>query len=499
MKRWEWALLASLFVLVLGLRLFFAFTTPHFSPDAYIHVRFVEHIMERGTLLSYDPLSYGGRTFLVSPFFYYLLGALSFIFSLDFSLRFFPQLFLSSLLIIVFFIVRDITKKPLAAFFSAFLSAFIPTLFSQTIFSLSPLTLALPLLFLSLFVFFYVSRARLVVPFVLLVAVLSFVHPTSIFLVVGFIGYIILSKFEHIQLDRAESELVFFSTFVFLWVQFLIYKQALLFHGLSFITQNIPLDIISGYFVDVSLLSALLQLGIIPLIAGVYCVYISLLKSKDKQLLLYIAFGILVSLFVVFRFIEPFVGFMYLGVCLSILSGPIFASFMGYMKKTRFPHAHIISGITLLIIFFVSMVIPSIHFARAQQDATISDDLYSALIWIRNNTPSDSTVLAPLEEGHLITSIARRKNVIDNSFVLTSDSDKRLHDVKQMFTAPFPTEAVELLVHYKVGYIIFSRLARIRFSISDLPYHDQFCIHPVYTHNNTIVYRSTCGLEVSER
>lgn len=495
----EWIAVILLFGITLGVRLFFAFGADHFTPDAYFHVRLVEHVREYWTPIFIDELSYGGRTLVVSPLFYYIIALLSFFFPLHFSLTFFPQLFMAFVPVLVFFIVRLLTSRGDAALFSASLSTFLPIVFSQTLFSLSPITLALPLALLFLLLFFYAQRRAFVTLFVIVIIALSLAHASSIVLVVGLLVYLLGAHLDGSQLQKADIELTLFFTFIFLWTQFLIYKRAFFSHGFALITQNIPSSLLSNYFVDVSLPPALLQVGVLPLIFGIYGVYRHLVQVKNRFVALYASLSMVLAVFLWFHLIEPAVGFMYIGLWLSILSGLVYVVFVDYLTHTKFVRLAFLGFHTLLIVLFlVSMVVPSIHFARAERTATISESLFDTLQWIQHHTPHNSTVLASLDDGHPITSIARRRNVLDDYFLLAPDAAQRLSDVERIFITPFPTEAVELLLRYHVNYLLVTPATRSTYSIPNTVRLSDNCLRRVHGSTNISLYELFCELEVTQ-
>src|SRR3989344_5663642 len=143
MKRREWLVIGGLFVVLFAVRLFLS--AGEFTPDAYFHIRMVEHIAQTGVPMTYDPLSYGGRALQFSPLFHYLLAVFSWVIPLDIVVHVLPQLFVSLLSLLIYIIVKKITENTSASSFSAVLAAVIPAFFAETLFSVSPLTLALPL------------------------------------------------------------------------------------------------------------------------------------------------------------------------------------------------------------------------------------------------------------------------------------------------------------------------------------------------------------------
>src|SRR3989338_8275102 len=102
-------ILLGLFLLVLFVRLIIAFQTPNFTgDDAYFSLRQIEHIRQTGTPLLTDDLSYGGRTFIVLPFGYYVFSLFSIFLPLAFVAKLLPNVLASSIIFIIYAISKRI-------------------------------------------------------------------------------------------------------------------------------------------------------------------------------------------------------------------------------------------------------------------------------------------------------------------------------------------------------------------------------------------------------
>jgi uncharacterized membrane protein len=125
----------------------------------------------------------------------------------------------------------------------------------------------------------------------------------------------------------------------------------------------------------------------------------------------------------------------------------------------------------------------------------VSDEEIKALAWLRDNTDENAVVLATLNEGHLITHIAKRKNVADPNFLFIEDAGERIRNIRLTYKAPYETEAIRLLNKYDVSYIYFSEKAKTRFEIKRPGYvGDQKCFKLVYK-DEIRIYKSKCKLE----
>ncbi len=481
-----------LFSITLGTRLAYVWNTPHLDYDAYFQLRLIEHVAQTGLPLRFDPLSFGGHLLLLPPLFYYITALPFALFKSEFLIVALSQIFISLLTIVVFLTVKSLTSRDDAALLSSALASFVPVLFSKTIFSVSPLTVALPIVFLAIFTFIHCSSKKFLFGFISLLFISSLLHPSTIILILGLLLYLIISKLEKIKLGEAEFELIFFATFIFIWIQFLLYKTAFLSSGMGIIWQDIPSEVMSRYFEDVTISSALLQIGVFPLLGGVLCIYHYLLKIRNKHIYLYIALSTVVALCLFLRVIEPAFGFMYLGVCFSILTGPAYVVGLSYFHKTRLVRFVRPLAVLVIITIIFTTIAPLIYFTQTERASTIAPSIYSAFEWLADHTSTNSTVLAVLREGHLITHVAGRKNVVDDYFVLAPEPAERLQNSQKMFQLPFATPAAELFSKYGVDYILLSNNTRARYNISDLPYRQEPCIRQIYQRDNVFIYKSDC-------
>ena len=154
MPKWVYLVLAILFVLVLGSRLYISFQVPHFSDDkSYFHLEQVHNILDTGKPIFNSELSYSGTVNVFSPLFDYILALFAVFLPVVFVLKIIPNIFASSLVFIMFFLVLLIVKNYRTALFTAFVSGFIPIFFSRTVNSVSAYSLVIPLIFLQFYLF----------------------------------------------------------------------------------------------------------------------------------------------------------------------------------------------------------------------------------------------------------------------------------------------------------------------------------------------------------
>ncbi len=471
--------LIIIFAVVLGVRLFLAFQAPEFAYEGYFHLRQIEAISSTGLPLYEDPLSYGGRELFFPPLYYYLLALFDLFLPLFYVAKIMPNIFISALVFVVYLLAKKVTEdnEP-ASLFAAFISGFIPIVFAETVNTVTPLTLVLPLFFLTLYCFFSLSEKKFMCLFVALAVVLSFMHSIFVLFFLAFIAYLLLLKLERMKPPQEEAELFAFSLFFFLWSQFLFYKKAFFAEGAGFLWQNVPQAMFSFYFSRITLGEVLVLLGIIPVLSGAYIAYSTLFSIRRKELLFYLALAFSLVALLWLRLVEPRVVLMFLGVVLTLLFSFAYKLSFRYLEKTKFPKVATIAFAVVFVLFVFNSIYPSLLFASEKETPSRED--MAAFFWLRKNAHPDATVLATLEEGHAITHIAHRKNVFDDNFILVKGIDKRFSDVESMFASRYQIAAVDLLSQYEVDYILLTQKGKDAYSIQKLAYLDDKCFRHVY-------------------
>ena len=265
--RKEYIILILIFLLTLSIRLYYTFQTPYFDKEAYSIIREVDHIHNAVTPLFKDDLSYGGRSLIFPPYYYYILVFFKITFGSFLTFKLIPNIFASSLIFVVYILSFNITKDYKASLFTSFTSAFIPIFFGETINNASVYTLIIPLTFFTLFCFIKISEnKKYIYIFITSLALLRLSHPSAVLLIVALIFYIIIVRIEKLKHTREELELIIFSTFILIWSLFIVFKKPLLVHGAYVIWQNIPRQVLSQYFSEFNILEAVYYIGIVPFI-----------------------------------------------------------------------------------------------------------------------------------------------------------------------------------------------------------------------------------------
>jgi hypothetical protein len=486
--------LILIFILALGFRLYFAFQIPALDHEAYFNLRQIAEISKTGQPIFQDPLSYGGRTVVFTPFFQYLLALFNLIMPLALTLKLIPNILASSIVIINYLIAKKMTKDINASLFCAFISAFIPIYISETFNSASIYSLVIPLTFLSIYFLMDINKKRFISYFLITAILLVILHPSSFLLIVGLLAYLLMTKLEYLKQERAEIEAIMFLTFFSIWINFILYKKAFLSHGPFLIWQNIPPEIISFYFAHTNIIEAVIKIGLIPIILGAYIIYRYVFREKNKEI--YTLIGLALACFFLLwpRLLQPGIAFMFLGIILTILFAQGYKLFFDYLKKTRIASYKNLFILLFVIIFIISSIIPSIYFTNQKIEQAPTQNDINALLWLKTNTNKEDMVVASLKEGYMITAIAERKNLMDSDFLLIPNSAQRFQDLRTIYSSNYKTEAIPLLNKYNVKYILLSDSAKSEFSIETLRYVDEECFKLVFD-NQTKIYESLCKIE----
>jgi len=478
----EKVILFVVFLLVVALRLFLVFQTGNFSSDdAYYNVRITESLIE-GKLIDHDVLSYGGRDVINTPAFNFILG---FGFISELMYKILPLLLISALVFIVYLISKEIIEDKKYVLLVTFMSGFIPILITGTLNKVSVYSFLIPLIFLMIYSLMKIDKYLWL--FIILSFVLPLVHADAFLFVFVLLFYLLLVGAEEIKISKLKMEAIVLCIFLVFLMEFIIFKKAFLIDGLGIIWQGIPKGILGNYFKDISIFEIIYSVGILPIFLGIGGVVLSFRENKEKLFLLN-ALILTTLLFLWLKIIQPVVGLMFLGVSLSIVSVFSLDRFFNYMKKTKFFKFSNLIYVSLIGLVIVLMVIPSFVDGRDSIDNSFNDEEIQGLEWLRDNTLEFSTVLADLDEGHLISGIAKRKNVMDTNFLLAPNTDDRFKHLSSLFSNVLSLEGAGfLLERYHVDYVYLSHRTKVKYNIRKLNYEN--CLRKVFGNENVEIFK----------
>jgi hypothetical protein len=485
-------LLVLIFLISLGLRLFFAFQTPFFDSDhSYFNMRQVQTITEDGFPAYSDELSFGGRYLVFLPLFHYILAGFSLIFPLSFVAKILPNLFASSIIFIVYLIVQQITKNKEISLLCSFVSAFIPIYFLNTMNAVTVHSLSIPLSFLVLYLFPQLKEGKLVYLFIIVFILSLLSSAITIILVLSLVVYYFLTKIEKVTLEREEIEITVFSLLLMLWFYFLLFKRALLVHGLGFIWQNIPTEILSRYFYQISIPQAIYHVGLLPILGAVFVAYVFLFKSKNKQIYLYLSFTITVLILLWIKMLKFETGLLYLSIGCVILFGIACKQIVNYFEKTHLQgyKKPVLVGIFFLVL--LTLTFPTLFLALNQEKVEVDLGALEFLQEIGGDV-DDIVVMASPMDGHIITYYTGKETIVDSNFLLIPDISERIEDIKTIFVGQSKVIATKLMEKYEADYIYLSPGALETYEIDNLPYEEEECFPLVYN-GQVKIYEKRCS------
>ncbi len=492
----EHYVLIGIFLLVLALRLYFAFQPPNFNGDyAYFNLRQIESIKETGKPIFNDELSFSGRTFIFSPVFQYLIAIFTMLGSTTLIAKLIPNIFASLIVLVSYLLCKEITKDWRAGVFAAFASGFIPIYFSQTFNQVSEYTIVIPLFLLTIYFFLKLdNEKKYMYLFIVSMAALIIMHTFSVVLLAGLLLYLLIVKIEKIKGSRKESEAILFCLVLSMWFYVMMYKQAILSHGATIIWQNAPSTIIGQYFARTNVIEAIAQIGILPFIFGIYVMYSNLFGERKKPVLLLTGIAIIISAMLLFKAVRPVSGMMLLGSVLLILLGCYFKTLLDYTAKTKVAKVRPYLVIGLLVLFIATSVVPSIIYANTEVKTAATQKEITALQWLKENSENGSIILGTIEDGHLITEIAGRKNVIDSNFLQINNINEISDDVDKAYTTQDSTTAIEIADKYHANYLYFSPRAKEKYKIQAPAYsQDSRCFELIYS-GEIQIFRIKCRI-----
>lgn len=481
--------LLTIFIITLATRLILSFYTQNFTYESYFHLRQVEHITGTGLPLYQDLLSYGGRELVFLPAFHYLAAFFDLFLPIKLVAKILPNLFLATLTILVFLIAKRITNNDPASLLSAFIAGFLPILFATNSFTIE--SLFLPLVFLTIYTFLRIKEKKYLYLYIFSFLILSLTSSATSLIIIGFGIYLALSLLEGKRVSWAELELIIFSLFLFIWVQFLFYKETLLKEGIAFIWQNIPTQIIQQYFPQISIFQAIILVSVIPFLAGTYIVYKSLFQLKGQKAFLLISLAISTTLLAWLRLIQFKLSLTFFGLILAILFASFYQEAVGYLKKTKLakPKKILVPGI--IIVLLLSTIYPAVSTSLEQETPT--NEELAAFQWLNENVPQRSGVLSLLKEGHLVTYYSQRKNLMDDQFNLIKNIETRFENLNSLFITRFQTQALSLLDKYNIRYLVITPHAREVYQMKNFAYLTEECFDLVYD-QETKIYLVHCIL-----
>jgi len=482
----ETRLLVVLFFLLLAVKLYLAFQQPGLVLDDYKEVRNLQ-LVEKKVFPTYDPLSFGGKKVVILPLGYFVYAFFDIFLTKTLLFKLLPNLFLAGLFLLFYWISRDVISDKRIAVLVSFACAVMPAIFAD-VFSFSTLIIAV-LVYLVLIKFLMNLKEHNLKYVAIIMLLLPFIHVSAVLIGLGFLIYLLLVKFERLKQRRIELEVLLFFFVYIIWVYLILFKGALLMHGIEVFWQNARH---SRYAVD--FLRFVRNVGAIPLLCAVFLIYKYLFVNKDKRVYLLTSFFIASFVFYLFRFL-PEKDILFLVSCfVSLIFIKFVDDFYKFLSRTKFDS---IKG-KLVVFFLVFVISANVFFGfvllRENTELMPSKDEIEAMEWLRKHTPENAVIIASLQEGSMVAAIAQRKNIADVNRLFSKDVLIRENDIKRLYLTPFKTDAVRTISEYGAKYIIFSDVSRKIFGIERLAFVEPDCFELVRD-GETKIYKKICELK----
>jgi hypothetical protein len=469
-------LLWIIFLVNLGVRLYLSLNTGNFSGgESYFSLRVIENIIGTGFPFYYDVLSFSGRELVYMPLFYYV----SVIFNvIPYGLKIFPQVIAASTTFLVYYISFAISKSKTSSLYAALVASFIPIYFELTVNKITPYVLFMLVLLVLFYLLPRLKEKKYVNLFILMSLVLVFTKVYSFIFLLTLIIYSIFIIVEKYNVERIKKETLTFTFFLILIINFLVFKEALIQYGFNLLGYK-------NYFLTSGLLELIYGLGLpIILLGGLGIYYAIANPNKDEHVIILLSSLISVVILILAKVIELKDGFGFVSIFLGILSVLTIKRIYEYISISKLDHLKKLFSL-LIVLFIIGFgVLPSFTSIGYFDDGDIDD-----LEWMEANSYGKIIIASPVDEGNLITQIAKRKTVVDENFLLAPNPDERVEDMDTAFETWSESAALRIFNKYNASYIYLSENSKEKYNIGRLLYgNDEQC----FRRERQSVYKIIC-------
>lgn len=487
-KRLAGTLLAILIIVIGGLRLTFALSSGSLTFDGYQHARYADEILETGTPLREDPLSFGGREHAYSPLYYYLMAPFALVMGTELALKTIPNIFYLAAIALVYLIAHEVSRNRTASILAAVLAALTPITFSQYINNGSPYTLAIPL-FLGIVYALLKPEKRLPLLVVLGIS-LSLVSPISLLLLGGIIIFLLIMSLEGLKTEDSYLEILFFLLFFSLWTVMVFFKKVFFTKGIASIWSYIPSSVLSTYYSSFTLVTAIGTIGALPLLFAAHAAYHSLFLQRKKRAILVLAMILMITTALIAKVVPLESGIVLLTFLLSALSAHSIAILLRYFEKTKAPKLQYLALTIVLFFFLFASLFPALSLAQNTARDTPTEDHYTVAEFLRNET-----VLAAPKEGFFFQyyDIA---TMTDTDFLLVEDAEQKYSMTQEVYRARFVLPVLEASQKHGFGYIVFSPIAQEEYARERLLFLGD-CFRPAFGTQDIEVFEVICDVKKS--
>lgn len=217
-----------------------------------------------------------------------------------------------------------------------------------------------------------------------------------------------------------------------------------------YIFKSIPSGLLEMLFYAPSITDFFIRLSPFLLALSFIGIYFSYRERKYLELLVP-----LVVLAVIFPFgiLETDRWYVYATLFLSVFSGYGTFKLLDFSKRMKY---HRLFSILLIMIIVLSVTFLANIGLGMNSWGIMTNERYSQLAWIKDNTSEGSVVLGTISESHWIFGIAERNPIATANLIEDPGFGKYYKDIEKIYMTEDSIERKTLLEKYNVSYIMFS-------------------------------------------
>ena len=401
---------------------------------SYYHVRMAETL---GSGQFYDSLSFGGRPYTYPPLFHLILA-----FMLPLKTFLLPLCGAIGI-ILCYYLARELGHTDNEAILSCIVLGFIPGyLYISS--HINPRLVALLFLVGSYYFLLRTKKDKNAVYFSAILYALTLLTHTLI-AIAGLIFAIFIFRDNRKEMLKIYAVAGILSAFA--W-----YFQMYFFNGMPIFDMNfygVFVELYSGiqYFIFESA-TVSDSIGAITILLAVFAVF----KLRGKNIVFlrdWLLLGVILALFVGNRMNEELL------FPIALLAGKTLSNWGVFCNNLYLSNVYKNDNFWRGVFFLYTILIGTLA-AGALMYFPPSPQEYSAMTWIGNNTPQNAVIMGYWEEGHWITGIADRKDVIDAYAEYAPQLEQRYEGMLSVIEGSDVNQSLAVLQKYNVSYIYFS-------------------------------------------
>jgi len=484
-------ILFAFILLTIIFKIYLVLQTPSISYDSYYGMRYAEYFHENFLPMVSDDLSYQGRLSITNIPFYMIVSLFTFIIPALIFFKYIGILFGAYLIYLIYKITQKLFNNQTISLIITFIAGMMQTIFLFSLNSFSSITVFSVLFLLLIWEFINLENKSNLKAFMLFFILATIITPYSIIVVLGFIVYFLLLKFNSLPIRKSTIDVFIFSSLFSIWYHLIIYKMALIRSGPSVIWQNIPQELISLSYQKLTILSALFFIGFVPLVLGLIGMYQTIFVKRKRLLILISSFTFVFVMLLALGILPLNEGIFLLLICLILLSANGLASILEYLDLTLFSKLKKVV-LFLILVFVLLNFLPIILSTDVLTASSPNLDELNTMKFIQENTPDDVTILGDVVEGHFISYASNRKNFYDENFFQMKNADQKFADAKSIFLSKSTVQVVEQMKYYDIKYIYFSKLIFDKYQNVNFLIREDSCFKKIFSTNTTEVFELIC-------